>query len=301
MGAKFLIAHPDTFALHALEVALRDAHHNVRVAHEGLDAIDRALDEKPDGIVLGFDLPGLGGLDVARALRALEPTRHIPILFIADNAEQAAIVAHSGLPQVSCMLGPIDLVHVQEQVAKLLRGQAPAPEPRAVEPDQHLAGISDPLTGLYARHYLLHRLAYEAARSARYQSSLACILFGVEDFKRLVEEIGRPSAERVLVETANVFRRSARVTDIIGRAGEDEFLMIAPHTDLKGANHSAARLQRLICEHHFDLPAKHSTINIAVGLAAATGPSLADNLALLGRAEAALIRAREGKEKIMVG
>ncbi len=301
MSAKFLIAHPDTFALHALEVALRDAHYNVRVAHEGLDAIDRALDEKPDGIILGFELPGLGGMDVARALRALEPTRNIPILFIADNADQAAVVNRAGLPMVNCMLGPVDLVHVQEQASKLLRGRTPSAEPRVIEPDQHLAGISDPLTGLYARHYLLHRLAYEAARSARYQSSLACILFGIDRFKNLVEEAGRASADRVLIETANIFRRSARVTDIIGRAGEDEFLMIAPHTDVKGANHSAARLQRLICEHHYALPAKYGQLALSVGLAAATGPSLADNLALLGRAEGALIRARDGSEKIVTG
>lgn len=301
MGAKFLIAHPDTFALHALEIALRDAHYNVRVAREGLDAIDRALDEKPDGIMLGFELPGLGGIDVARALRALEPTRSIPILFIADTPDQVAAVTRSGLPLVNCMLGPADLAHVQTQAAKLLRSRAPVPEPRATEPDQHLAAISDALTGLYARHYLLHRLAYEAARSARYQNSLACILFGIDPFKELVAEAGPAGADRVLIETANIFRHSARVTDIVGRSAEDEFLMIAPHTELKGAQHSAMRLQRLICEHHFDLPPKHERLEVSVGLSAAAGPSLADNLALLGRAEAALARAREGKEKIVVG
>ncbi len=303
MGAKFLIAHPDTLTLHALEVALRDEHHNLRVAHEGLDAIDRALDEKPDAIVLGVNLPGLNGLDVVRALRALEPTKRIPILLIADDSEEAVRVAHANLPLVNCMVGPIDLAAFREQSEKLLRARvaAPAPEPRAVEPDQPLAAISDPVTGLYARHYLLHRLAYEAARSARYQNPLACILFGVDEADALVEKHGRATTDRLFIEVANIFRRAARVTDVIGRAGDDEFLMIAPHTDANGARHSATRLQRMICEHQFDLLGKHTRVNISVGFAATAGASFADNLALLGRAEAALVRAREGKEKIVEG
>ncbi len=301
MGAKFLIAHPDTLTLHALEVALRDEHHNLRVAHEGLDAIDRALDEKPDAIVLGVNLPGLNGVDVVRALRALEPTKRIPVLLIADDAEEAVRVAHAGLPLVNCMVGPLDLAAFREESDKLLHARAPVPEPRVGEPDQQLAAISDPVTGLYARHYLVHRLAYEAARSARYQNPLACLLFGVEELAALSEKHGRATSDRLLIEVANVFRRAARVTDVIGRAGDDEFLMVAPHTDANGARHSATRLQRLICEHHFDLPIKHLRINIAVGFAATVGASFADNLALLGRAEAALIQAKEGKEKVIEG
>ena len=301
MGARFLIAHPDTQTLHALEAALREDHHSPRVAHEGLDAIDRALDEKPDAIVLGLDLPGLNGLDVVRALRALEPTRRIPVLLIADDAEEAVRVAHAGLPLVNCMVGPLDLAAFRQESEKLLHARVPILEPRASEPDQHLTAISDPVTGLYARHYMLHRLSYEAARSARYQIPLACLLFNLEEVNALTEKYGHASGDRMLIEVASIFRRAARVADVIGRAADDEFLMIAPHTDVNGARQSATRLQRLICEHHFDLPSRHTRLNAAVGFAAAAGASLADNLALLGRAEAALSEAKEGKEKVMEG
>ncbi len=298
---KFLIVHGDVPTTRAVEQALREANYHLRTAFEGLDAIDRALDERPDGIILGCDLPGLGGLDVARALRALEPTARIPILFLANNAQEAADVSRAGLPLVNVLVSPVEPQRLVEQAQKLLHARLPAPEMRAVDPDRHLTAISDPVTGLYARHYMLHRLGYEAARSARYHTPLSCVLFGLPDWKGLVEELGRAAGDRVLIEVANVFRRSARVADVIGRAAEDQFLMIAPHTDERGAMLSAARLRRLICEYHYDLPAKHANIDLAVGLAGAPGPSLADNLALLGRAEAALSEALTGKEKIIAG
>ena len=319
MGAKFLIAHPDPSTTRALELALDDGHHVLRVAHAGLDAIDRALDEKPDAIILGVGLPGLDGLEVARALRALEPTRQIPILFIAHGAQEAAAVERAGLFLVDCIVGPLDPERLREQSAKMLRAHLPPPESRAVltsapepafgvrvmdsvEPDRPLAAITDPVTGLYMRHYLLHRLAYEAARAARYSTPLSCVLFGVDPYTALVQDLGRVSGDHLLVEIANFFRRSGRASDVIGRVGEDEFLAIAPHTDKAGARNLATRLPKRIGEYSFDLPTKYLPLNISAGYASATGPSLADNLALLGRAEAALLRARtENGEKVAAG
>lgn len=302
MGAKFLIAHSDAATVRALENVLHEGHHTARVAHTGFDAIDRALDDKPDAIVLGVGLPGLDGLEVARALRSLEPTAQIPILFITHDAEEAGNVERAALPLVDCVIGPLDHARLRDQSARLLHAHLPTPDPRAVEPDRPLAAMTDPLTGLYLRHYLLHRLAYEAARAARYGTPLSCILFGVDQYKALVEEQGRISGNHLLVELANFFRRSARAADLIGRAGEDEFLAIAPHTDKAGARIFATRLPRLMGEEDFDLPAKYLPVHISVGYATANGPSLADNLALLGRAEAALLRARtETGEKVAAG
>jgi two-component system cell cycle response regulator len=302
MGAKFLIAHPDIHTTRALETVLHEGHHSVRVAQAGLDVIDRALDDKPDAIVLGVGLPGLDGLDVARALRALEPTRYIPILFIAHDAQECAGVERAGLPLVDCAFGQLDHARLHELSARLLRSELPPLEPRAVEPDLPLAAITDPLTGLYMRHYLLHRLAYEAARAARYSTPLSCIMFGVDQYRALVQDRGRVNGDHLLIEIANFFRHSGRASDVIGRVGEDEFLTIAPHTDKVGAHSLAVRLPKLICEQDFDLPTEYLPLHISAGYASAIGPSLADNLALLGRAEAALLRARaETGDKIAVG
>jgi two-component system cell cycle response regulator len=302
MGAKFLIAHPDASTTHALESVLHDGHYTVRVAHAALDAIDRALDDKPDAIILGVGLPGVDGLEVARALRSLEPTRQIPILFIAHDAEQVAAVERAGLPLVDCIVWSIDHARLRDQCEQLLRAHLPAPEPRAVEPDRPLATITDPLTGLYMRHYLLHRLAYEAARAARYSTPLSCILFSVDQYEALMQDLGRLRGDHLLVEIANLFRRSGRAADVIGRVGGDEFLAIAPHTDKAGAYNLAVRLPKMIGEYSFDLPAKYLPLHISAGYASASGPSLADNLALFGRAEAALLRARmESGEKVAAG
>ncbi|MGE5140395.1 MAG: diguanylate cyclase [Rudaea sp.] len=302
MTAKFLIAHPDTFTVNALELVLRDEHHQARIAREGLDAIDRALDEKPDAIILGLGLPGLSGLDVARALRALEPTRHIPILFVAHDAEEAAAIARAGVPHVDCLVSPVDLLRFREEAERMLNSNRPLPQLLSTDGEERIAAITDEVTGLYSRHYMLHRLAYEAARAARYKTPLSCLLFGVEDYDALVEKLGYPTGDRVLAQLAAIFRRAGRTVDLVGRSDTAEFLMVAPHTDERGAERTAARLHSIMHDHHFDLPAPFNRINIAVGYASALGGSVAENLALLARAGGALSEARaEGHNKIAEG
>ncbi len=302
MTAKFLIAHSDTFIVSAIEVALRDAHYNARVTHEGLDAIDRALDEKPDAIILGLELPGLNGMDVARALRALEPTKDIPILFVARDAEEAATIARAGLPHVEVLVGPIDLVRFREEANNLLRAHRSLPELLAADTDEHLTAITDPVTGLYSRHYMLHRLAYEAARAARYRTPVACLLFGVDKLDQITHDLGPAMADKLLTQMANVFRRSSRASDVIGRGDKCEFLMVAPQTDEWGAQRTAVRLRVVLREQQYDLPAPYNRVDVAVGYAAALGGSVSENLALLARAEGALSRAdAEQEHKIMGG
>ena len=302
MTAKFLIAHPDHFTLRAVEVALREQQHNARVANDGLDVIDQALDDHPDAIVLSPNLPGLNGLDVARALRALEPTQRIPILFLARDDNEAASVAHAGLPMVDWMTGPIDLARFVEQSSRLLDQHAQIPVGRVTDADRELSAISDPLTGLYERHYMLHRLAYEGARTVRYKTPLSCVLFGVDRFEGLATRVGQVLATGVLVGIANLFRRASRVSDVIGRAGADEFLVITPHTDEEGAQKFATRVLKLVRAHDFDLPAKDSKVTVSAGIAGTLGASLAESLTLMGRAEAALDQARsEGGDRLKVG
>ncbi len=301
MNPKFLIAHPDAMTVSAVEVALRDVHYNARVTHEGLDAIDRALDEKPDAMVLGLDLPGLSGLDVARALRALDPTKDIPILFVARDSEEAATIARAALPQVEVMVGPIDLLSFREEATRLVHARRSLPELLTADSEDHIAAITDPLTGLYSRHYMLHRLAYEAARAARYRTPVACLLFGVEKLDDVIRDLGPGGGDKLLVEMSGLFKRSSRSSDVVGRADKCEFLMVAPQTDEWGAQRTAVRLRVVLREHEYSLPPPYDRQDVAVGYAAALGGSVSENLALLARAEGALAQAESDSEHKIAG
>jgi len=93
-----------------------------------------------------------------------------------------------------------------------------------------------------------------------------------------------------------------RKSEIVGRNDTQDFMIIAPHTNDYGARVLAERICKTISEHHFILEKLDLHVTVSIGIAATSGADMSDNLALLGRAEAALAHAKHsGKNRVEVG
>ena len=301
MTNKFIIASNDDAVVRSVQTALRGEAREIVVTSDGLSAVDLALDQHTDAIFIAVQLPGLGGIDVARALRALDLTRHIPIIFLAQNPTEEKQVADAQLPltewiSTSLSFNTADLRLRTENALNASKRIAEPREPRA---NDSMLTILDPLTQLYHRRYLLHRLAYEAARSARYSNPLAVLLVDIDSLKDINSQYGTVTGDNVLIETGQWIRRMARVADIVGRSDIKDFMILAPETDETGAMTLANRMRQVIAEHHFVATRLDLHITVSIGVASAAGNDLAENFALFGRAEAALDRAKKaGKNRV---
>jgi diguanylate cyclase (GGDEF)-like protein len=284
-----------------VQTALRGGLHQCIVAEDGLEAVDLALDKRPDVILLSVSLAGLKGLDVARALRALDPTEQVPIIFLAENKDESRQATEARLSLTDCLTAPFESAVLKARVEAALRTGENITALRSRGSDVLLA-ILDPLTRLYNRRYLLHVLAYEAARSTRYKTPLAVLLVDVDNLKEINRQHGILTGDNVLVEVGQLLRRLARAADILGRSDTQDFLIVAPQTDEKGARIVANRLLQAISEHHFIAEKLDLHVTASIGVAYSEGADLSENLALLGRAEGALDRAkRAGKNRVEVG
>ncbi|MBI4670861.1 MAG: diguanylate cyclase [Chloroflexi bacterium] len=289
---KFLIAHFDHYTRRALEAAIRDLGYSAEIVQDGLDVVDRTLDELPDAILLGLTLPGVGGLEIARTLRTLQTTRQIPILFVTDSAAESTRVLQAALAGVACLQAPFEMGRVREQLMRLSLRETPKGnnnEPRALA---ETLAITDPPTGLFSRSYILHRLAYECARAARYQHNIAVVLLGVRDLDQIVKRYGQRGADQICMDIGGLVRGSVRMVDLVGRTAPDEFLVIAPHTDLEGADATANRLCNLLEAATFQVKSDKVQVRVCAGVAEASESTMADNLALFAHAEEALKQAR---------
>ncbi len=303
MAGKFLIVSKKRATVNALQKALRADRHRVFTAPNGIAAVDTALDHKPNAIFLGVALSGLNGLETARALRSLTPTANIPIIFLAENAEEAQLIERSRVPLSDCLTAPFDLAEVKTHAAAGWHTGDQIAAVLPMKPDNEwMLAILDPLTRLYHRRYLLHQLAYEARRSGRYKTSLAVLLIDVDNLKEINRTHSILTGDSVLIETGQLLLKMARDSEIIGRNDTQDFVIIAPHTNEVGARALAERICKLIAEHHFVLEKLDLHVTVSIGVAATSGSDLTENLALLGRAEGALTRAKHaGKNRVEVG
>jgi diguanylate cyclase (GGDEF)-like protein len=105
---------------------------------------------------------------------------------------------------------------------------------------------TDPLTQLLNRGYMFDLIEYERIRSERNKNIFSLLLFNIVDFKSINENYGREAGDYVLRLVGDVLRSSVRKEDQVARWAGDEFLLMLPDTELKGAETVAEKLRDLI-------------------------------------------------------
>lgn len=160
--------------------------------------------------------------------------------------------------------------------------------------------ITDPLTSLYNRRYLMERLEDEVNRCSRYSRSLSLIMADIDHFKKFNDTHGHQRGDELLMSVAAEFRHLMRKLDFAARYGGEEFTVVMPETDCQEALHLAER----ICESIRTLPipgAKSPGEMVTVSIGIAELPTHATDMAsLIREADRALYRAKnEGRNRVV--
>jgi diguanylate cyclase (GGDEF)-like protein len=153
----------------------------------------------------------------------------------------------------------------------------------------------DALTGLHNRRYFHETLAREVARAHRYQRNLALIIFDLDDFKAINDQIGHLAGDAVLSEAAERVREVVRSADIACRVGGDEFAVILPESRLADADQLYARLQKAVSARPVG---EAGLLRISAGVAELRPDD--DSISFFQRADNALYGAKEkGKGQVV--
>ncbi len=157
--------------------------------------------------------------------------------------------------------------------------------------------LTDELTGLPNRRALVEMLEHEIERARRHRRPLALALLDLDDFKHINDTYGHLVGDLVLSELAALIRRNLRSTDIVGRFGGEEFMIIMPDTDFNTAVKVVERL-RFSTEKTYFEPV--GSVSISVGVTEfREGDGVED---LIARADENLYTAkREGKNRVIAG
>jgi diguanylate cyclase (GGDEF)-like protein len=89
---------------------------------------------------------------------------------------------------------------------------------------------TDALTGLFNQRYFQETLRREVMRAHRYQRKLTLIVFDLDDFKSINDQVGHLAGDRVLAQAADRLREAVRSVDVASRIGGDEFAVIMPES-----------------------------------------------------------------------
>lgn len=175
----------------------------------------------PDIFLLDLTMPTISGLEVAKILRQQNKYDFIPIVFLTgDETEETKIrILDAGADDVIPKGTPIRMV-MQHISTRTLRGQ-------------HIRYLTsrDSLTGVLNHGQIMDACANAFTLFQRNHQNFVIVLIDLDNFKDVNDTHGHPVGDKVLFGIGQLLHRSLRESDMVGRYGGEEFILLLHNTD----------------------------------------------------------------------
>jgi len=293
---KLLVADDSASYRAMCEQILKGQGYELVTARDGDEAMQALLaTDAPHLALLDWEMPGLDGVEVCRRVRANQAagTAYTYMLLVTSRDAKADLVAGMEAGADDYVAKPYE---PRELLVRLRAGR------RIVELQQELNRLkdafesqsrTDPLTGCLNRRAVMERLVAELARVQRGGAAGGVGVLDLDFFKRINDKHGHAAGDAVLRELVRRTRECLRVSDLFGRIGGEEFLLVWPATDLAGVRTAAERLRAAVAGTPFAVPGAVIKVTASIGVTPISVGGEQPEEAV-ARADAALYAAKQG-------
>ncbi|MBL4796015.1 MAG: diguanylate cyclase [Oleispira sp.] len=249
------------------------------------DLMPALTDFVPDLILLDLYMPYCNGQDLAGIIRQMGNLLSVPLVFLSAESSSDLQLRAMSTGADAFLTKPVSsddlLLTVQSRIK---RGRA-----------VYDLVTKDPLSGLLNRRESIRRLDEEISRSRREGIPLSVAMLDLDNFKNINDTLGHAIGDWVIKFFSRSMQKVFRESDIIGRYGGEEFLVVFPNTAPETAQLACKRLKKYIKECEADLPLPFT---YSGGLA--LWGNNEDSHSILERADIALYKAKEkGRNKVI--
>lgn len=173
---------------------------------------------------------------------------------------------------------------------------------RVLQLDQLLLQMAllDSLTGMHMREFFFSELHREFKRARRHNRPLAVGMIDIDRFKEINDRYGHAVGDEILRQLGDIFREALREGDICGRYGGEEFSIVFPETETKGALMAAERIRAAVEAHTFEVNGinKPLRLTISIGISSMSDYHT-DKAKMLEEADRGLYQAKqEGRNRV---
>jgi len=237
-------------------------------AADGFEGLRLLMAHPVDVVLCDLELPKLDGDKLLRMKNSSPGGENIPFLYITGSTDQnrkTRLILDGASDAITKPFHPPDLVARLQLHLKVKRLQD-----ELVMKNRALEQLStvDALTGLRTRRFIDESLSVEFLRSRRYRTPLSVVMGDIDHFKRVNDDHGHQAGDVVLRGVGELLNRMVRGTDVAGRYGGEEIIIIQPQNSLEGASVLAERIREAIEAERFEMPGGSDLqVTISLGVA----------------------------------
>ena len=284
-----------------VEHALDGSPYSLLFAKSGREALELFARYLPAIVISDWMMPDLSGLDLCQRLRADVHRGYTYIILLTSIAEKGNVVKGLAAGADDYLTKPFD---PGELLARIGVGRRIIDLHRQIDAKNKLLedlAHTDPLTGLPNRRAIEDWAARQLRGAARHGFPYWVVLADLDSFKSINDAYGHVGGDALLQQFAGLLKTVIRSSDICGRLGGDEFLLVITHVEADSIIKTVERFREKLAEKQFEIGNEKVSITASFGIAGFSGKEILDFTTLIRRADKALYEAkRAGRNLIRI-
>ncbi len=241
--------------------------HDTFIERDPVAALSKLSEHNFDVLIASLSIRGSDTLRLCSQVRALEKTRHLPIVILVEPGDEARLMRGLDMGINDYLMRPIERTEMLARIRTQIKRKRYSDFLRNKLQETVELSIIDPLTGLHNRRYMdghMSTLVGDAIANGR---PLSVLLADIDFFKKVNDTYGHDVGDAVLKEFSERFRRNTRGIDLSCRLGGEEFIIIMPDTDIGRAFQVGERLRACVEAEPFHVNGDLAlTVTASVGL-----------------------------------
>ncbi|HEV7610021.1 MAG TPA: diguanylate cyclase [Steroidobacteraceae bacterium] len=264
-----LVVDDDELVIKRMGKLLESRGYVVHTALSGEEAL-RVLDTTVCQIVLtDWRMPDMDGLALCRNLRERQSDGYIYILMLTIRNKTSDILAGLAAGADDYLIKGANSAEILARVEVGRRTTHLDRSLRASNRENRRMSVTDALTGVHNRRFLMEYLPRELERSRRYNHPLAIVSCDIDHFKKINDGFGHEAGDEILQAfTARAQECIRQGIDWISRSGGEEFVIVLPETDLNGASCVAKRLRHALAARPISTSSGPVAVTVSMGVTA---------------------------------
>jgi diguanylate cyclase (GGDEF)-like protein len=296
---KVLVADDSAVSRKLVEITLSDKRYSLIFAKSGRETIDLFAEHRPALVIVDWMMPDLTGLQISEHIRSRLQASYTYIILLTGKSEKESVVEGLAAGADDYLTKPF---HHEELIARVGVGLRIIGLQREIEAKNILLkelALTDALTGLPNRRAIEDWATRQLSGAARYGFSFWVALADLDHFKSVNDTYGHDAGDNVLRAFSEILKSNSRQSDICGRIGGEEFLLVLTHTSEENAKMVIDRVRGELEATQFNFDGSSLKVTVSFGLAGFVGTRAPDFNRLVAQADAALYSAkRQGRNRL---
>lgn len=296
---KILVVDDSPIYRKLVEQSLSNERHRLLFARNGREALDIFAQQNPELVITDWSMPDLSGIELCRRIRRDFRQHYAYLILVTSNSDKEQVIEGLSAGADDYVTKPF---HPGELVARVGVGSRMIQLHREIESKnrqlEQLA-LTDPLTGLPNRRAIDLWVNSQIGSAARHDFPVWVVISDLDHFKRVNDTYGHEAGDTVLKAFSALLKANTRRSNICGRLGGEEFLLILTHTNREQTQIALERIRNRFASEKFRLGNETFSVTASFGVSGFIGTRAVEFTDLLADADAALYTAKaNGRNRI---